>query len=204
MLSEKYYHIYTHANGSENLFREDQNYFYFLNLYQKYILPVAETLSWCLMPNHLHALVQVKSEEELAKFFKNKLDQDLTGFENLSGLVVRQFSHLFNAYAKAYNKLYQRRGSLFIRAYKRKEISSDHYLSNVIHYIHHNPVHHGFVKHPADWPWSSYQNILNSADSFIARQQIIQWFGSVEAYQQFHEQNLSGKHLAEIEMNLQA
>lgn len=25
----------------------------------------------------------------------------------------------------------------------------------VLDYIHRNPVHHGFVQHSADWPWSS-------------------------------------------------
>ncbi len=48
------YHIWTHANGNENLFREEKNYTYFLERYNYHIEPVAETYAYCLMPNHLH------------------------------------------------------------------------------------------------------------------------------------------------------
>lgn len=55
-----YYHIYNRANGKDNLFRDDQDYLHFLQLYQKYILPVADTFAWVLMPNHFHLLVRIK------------------------------------------------------------------------------------------------------------------------------------------------
>lgn len=70
----KYYHIFNHAIGSENLFREKTNYEYFLTLYDKYISPIAYTHAWVLMPNHFHLLVELKQES------------DLQGFENLEGL----------------------------------------------------------------------------------------------------------------------
>jgi putative transposase len=54
MEPKKTYHIYTHANGSENLFQTNENFRYFLKRYEEYIPPVADTLAWCLMPNHLH------------------------------------------------------------------------------------------------------------------------------------------------------
>lgn len=60
-LEEKgYYHIYNRANGSDNLFRREQDYLHFLQLYQKYILSVADTFAWMLMPNHFHLLVRIK------------------------------------------------------------------------------------------------------------------------------------------------
>lgn len=152
MESSKSYHLYTHANGSENLFRNAENYRYFLKRYEEFIPLVVDTLAYCLMPNHLHLLVRVKSETELKSFFKNKVEKgkDLTGLpgadkQDLSGLdrlTILQFSHLFNAYTKAYNKVYKRRGSLFIRAFKRKEISSDSYLTNIIWFGN----HHQFVQ----------------------------------------------------------
>ena len=42
-----FYHIYNHANGSENLFRSDENYYFFLKRWGKYIEPVAETYAYC-------------------------------------------------------------------------------------------------------------------------------------------------------------
>jgi REP element-mobilizing transposase RayT len=197
MQPSKSYHIYTHANGSENLFQTDENFRYFLSRYEEFIPGVADTLAWCLMPNHLHLLVRIKSEAELKAFFKNKL-QDLTGLasedkQDLSGLerlTILQFSHLFNAYTKAYNKFNKkRRGSLFTRSFKRKEITSDSYFTSIIHYIHHNPVHHGFVKQITDWPWSSYHNFMLPNLRPI-QQEIINWFGNREQFMLFHQQAL--------------
>ena len=65
LLYEPYYHIYNRGVNRENIFIEERNYVYFLGLYAKYIEPVAETFSYCLLRNHFHALVKVKSEEEI-------------------------------------------------------------------------------------------------------------------------------------------
>lgn len=63
LLPETVYHNYNHANGSEDLFRKDENYRYFLQKYSEYIYPIAETYAYCLMPNHFHLMVKVRSEE---------------------------------------------------------------------------------------------------------------------------------------------
>ncbi|MBX2962046.1 MAG: hypothetical protein KF687_06005 [Cyclobacteriaceae bacterium] len=204
----RYYHIYTHANGSENLFRTDENFRYFLKRYEAFIPGVAKTLVYCLMPNHLHLLVRVKTEPELVEVLKEKYPeklnpyQDQTGFENLSGLTVLQFSHLFNAYSKAYNKMYKRRGSLFNRAFKRKEITSDEYLTRIIQYIHNNPVHHRFTSTPASWPWSSFHAIAHATPSFVAAHDVIQWFGNAQNFLTFHNQLPNPNTLTEIQNSL--
>jgi putative transposase len=196
MEAGKTYHIYTHANGSENLFQTEENFRYFLKRYEEYIPPVADTLAWCLMPNHLHLLVQIKSKKDLAKDLTGLAGgskKDLSGLDNeknLERLTILQFSHLFNAYTKAYNKFKKkRRGSLFTRAFKRQEIISDQYFTNIIHYIHHNPVHHGFVKHIKDWTWSSYHDFL-LPELTPAQQEVINWFGNREQFILFHKQAL--------------
>jgi putative transposase len=35
-------------------------------------------------------------------------------------------------------------------------IRNDHDFEIHLHYIHYNPVKHGFVFNPEDWPYSSY------------------------------------------------
>ncbi len=196
MEPSKFYHIYTHANGSENLFREEENYRYFLQRLGSFVPPVAHTLAYCLMPNHLHLLVQIKNEDGLVEALKevkkskniNGNTTDLTGFENLSGLTVLQFSHLFNAYSKAYNKMYKRMGSLFTRSFHRKEIQSDQQLTTVIRYIHHNPVSHGFAKHPGEWPWSSYTTMISgNTPGWLISDWLIQWFGNLTEFKKAHE-----------------
>ncbi|MBI9068447.1 MAG: transposase [Salinivirgaceae bacterium] len=125
----QFYHIYNRGINSCNLFNEPANYEYFLGLYQKYINPIAETYAWVLMPNHFHLLVQILNP---------------SGFKNLTGLKKpphQHFSNLFNAYSKAFNKRYNRHGSLFERPFKRKLIDNRKYLQSVLLYIHNNPVH---------------------------------------------------------------
>lgn len=152
-----YYHIYNHANSDEDLFREPENYRYFLQQYHKHIDAIADTYCFCLMPNHFHLLVRIKPKELITAH--------LPGFENLEGvaaanLLSRQFSNFFNGYTKAFNKKFERRGSLFLKNFKRSAIVSRDYLASVIIYIHLNPVKHGFVKNPQDWKWSSYDRFL--------------------------------------------
>ncbi|MBX7226861.1 MAG: transposase [Chitinophagales bacterium] len=156
LLPDTVYHIYNHANGAENLFRSDENYYYFLRKYGAYIYPIADTYAYCLMPNHFHLMVRIRDEQTVLQHLQLKkptlqANIDLTGFENLSGLITLQFSNFFNAYAKAYNKMYLRRGSLFERQFKRKPITEEDYFLQLIAYIHYNPIHHGFCTDIFDW-----------------------------------------------------
>lgn len=119
---EGIYHLFNHAVGRENLFRNAENYRYFLDRYLIHLEPVVQTYAYCLLPNHFHLLVRVRSRQELIK------NLNLQGFQNLEGLeskIYRRFSNLFNAYAKAYNKSYGRRGALFCHNFQRKSIGND-------------------------------------------------------------------------------
>ena len=150
--SDSIYHIYNRANGNELLFKTEDNYRYFLQKYDSYISLIAETYCYFLMPNHFHFLVRIKGENDLTENFKDKIrkdnHKDQTGFKNLSGLVSRQFSNLFNAYSKAFNKQQNRKGSLFIRPFKRKQVTDEQYLKKLVLYIHYNPVEAGLAKNP--------------------------------------------------------
>jgi putative transposase len=200
MESGKLYHLYTHANGFEDLFRCDDNYHYFLKRYDHFVSPVADTFAYCLMPNHVHFQVQIKTEPELIGFYKNQYPEKeqldsttLKGSKTLEEFVIRQFGHLFNSYTQAFNRMFGRRGSLFTHTFKRKEITDDSYQTNTICYIHGNPIYHGFVKNLSDWPWSSYQLILNDAPTFIKREQVLAWFGNRNEYEKIHQEAIKTK-----------
>ena len=62
------YHIYNRGNNREDLFRFPEDYRHFLRLYEKYIEPIAETYAWCLLVNHFHLLVKIKTKEEIGFF----------------------------------------------------------------------------------------------------------------------------------------
>ncbi len=183
------YHIWTHANGSENLFRTEENYKYFLDKYSYYIQPVAETYAYCLMPNHVHLMVKMKEQDEMLDFIRlKKSNSTLQGIKDLTGFASKQFSNLFNAYAKSYNKMYQRRGSLFERPFKRKPINTDSYFATLIAYIHNNSVHHGFTEHPNEWPHSSWHAYMQDKPTNIKRDEGIEWFGNKNNFINFHRE----------------
>ncbi|HNP17946.1 MAG TPA: hypothetical protein PKL31_05890 [Fulvivirga sp.] len=203
MLLETFYHIYNHANGFENLYQTEGNYHFFLRQWAKYIEPVAETYAYCLMPNHFHFLIKTKSEEDLLLV---KPSPHLQGFENLGGMgkssgkvIIQQFSNLFNSYTRAFNKQQERMGSLFMPNFKRKPIENDNYLTNIIFYIHHNPVHHGLSDSPFDWPHSSLHTMLSSKKTLVKRKSVLDWFGGIEEFKNLHSQALKG--LEKLEMD---
>jgi putative transposase len=76
-----FYHIYNRGINSCDVFKEPENYQYFLKLYDEHISPIADTYAWVLMPNHFHFLLQVKDVRELT---------NLTGLEDLSGFGITQ------------------------------------------------------------------------------------------------------------------
>ncbi len=64
---------------------------------------------------------------------------------------VKYSKEYFNhAYGLDFNKVNKRRGSLFMKNFKRKQIVSESYFVNLIQYIHRNPVRHGFVQSVKD------------------------------------------------------
>ncbi|WP_084370450.1 hypothetical protein [Reichenbachiella faecimaris] len=137
-----FYHLVNHAVGDESLFRTDENYHYFLRKYAYYISSVSDTVCYCLMPNHIHIRIRTHSEEVLQKHQKYKGD--------FHKLIMQQISNLLNAYTKAYNKKYERKGALWVDYTKRFEIETDRHLTTVINYIHQNPIKHGFTQNLND------------------------------------------------------
>lgn len=189
--AECVYHIYNRANGSENLFREEKNYDYFLERYVEFADRVAETYAYCLMPNHFHMMVRVRSEEEV---YLNLGSETSQKFETFGKLISRQFGSFFSAYTQAFNKVYQRKGSLFWPNMKKKKVENDDYFTQLILYIHNNPVKHGFVKDVYDWPHSSIHQLaglqLSKNPKLLGNSEekaVIDWFGGIEEFKKAHE-----------------
>ena len=171
--SGKYYHIYNRGINSENIFKENRNHEYFLSLYTKHIDPIAETLAWCLLKNHFHLLVRIKTFDEINKII----------------VPHQSFGNLFNAYTKSINKGYNRHGALFERPFKRKLIDNESYLQSVIKYIHFNPVNHGFCKHPIEYPWTSYLTCISEKPTKLKRDKVISLFKNIDDLKTSHDKN---------------
>ena len=176
-----YYHIYNRGINGCNLFRKPDNYSYFLDLYDKHISPIADTFAWVLMPNHFHLLVRIREGNEYL---------DPQGFKNLEGLEKKEphqyFSNLFNAYTKAINKCCHRTGSLFEHPFHRKQIASSAFFSNLVVYIHNNPVKHGYRDYAMDYPWSSYLTCISVNSTKLKRDEVLGWFDSKANFRLLH------------------
>lgn len=69
------YHVYNRSN--ESLFHNRENYLFFLRKIRKHILPFADILAYCLMPNHFHIILCVKPEGTVYSTVKKHEDMQL-------------------------------------------------------------------------------------------------------------------------------
>lgn len=182
---DTFYHLYNRGNNSEIIFREESNYLYFLKLLKKYIVPVADVFSYCLLNNHFHLLIKLKESK------------------NVTVSVEQSFSNLFNAYAKAFNKRFDRTGKLFEERFKRKRVEDESYITELIYYIHSNPQNHGLLNDFKAYPYSSYNTILSGKPTSLKRQEVINWFGGLSFYEEYHkkkhEQLVNDKELENLD-----
>jgi putative transposase len=178
----KVYHIYNRGVNKMPIFRTQSNYQYFLKLFFERVGPMVDTYSWCLMKNHFHFMIRIKSRAEIVQQLSAVMEPD-----RLIGLnPSKQFSNLFVAYAIAFNKQEKRKGTLFERPFGRIEVDSLKYFKDLVVYIHRNPVHHGFVGHPKDYEWSSYHNYFSVNPSGIQRDMVLSWFDSTINFKANH------------------
>ena len=178
----KYYHIYNRGTNSCNVFTEEHNYKYFLDLYDRYIPDIADTFAWVLMKNHFHLLVRIKENTEMDSPTLSDSSKSAPDPSN-------QFSNLFNAYAQVFNKNNNRTGSLFEHPFKRKLVTDENYFKTLILYIHNNPVHHGLAKHTIEYPWSSYFTCISSKPTNLKRDISIACFDDINNFKEAHNLN---------------
>ena len=168
------YHVYNQGNNKRKIFFNSENYKFFLKKINDYILPYADVLAWCLMPNHFHLMVLVNDTSS----------QGFTQSETLTGAgtKIRTFNDsigiLLRTYTRAINKQYGMTGSLFRKETKAicincpntkyttgienhvitsfpLELTEKQYPQRCFDYIHENPVKAHLVKSTIDWEFSS-------------------------------------------------
>jgi len=59
----KYYHLFNRGNNKLNIFFEEGNYLYFLDLVKKHLNPNIDVLAYCLLKNHFHFVIRIKDED---------------------------------------------------------------------------------------------------------------------------------------------
>ncbi len=194
---ETFYHIYNRGNNKENIFYKKENYRYFLSKLSDYSMDYFDLYSFCLMPNHFHFLVKIKSRKEISE----AAGRDFPNFKNLENLIVSErMRRFFLGYSKAINKQENRTGSLFQKNFHRIPVYEQENLIRLICYIHRNPVHHGFSKSISEYEWTSYNDLIQSSNSNresssgmkglnLMRMEVMELFGGVENFIKAHQNN---------------
>ena len=172
--SQTVYHVYNQSNNYEPLYRTDANYRFFLRKVRKHLVPYAEVLCYCLMPDHFHFMLMPTElgclPSRSGRYLRMDEEASVPQYQqNLSHAIKT----LLSSYTQAMNKRYHRRGSLFRAKTKAKpgyigfcpddvqlaegQSLADHipYLRVCFDYIHNNPVKAGYVVHPEEWEHSS-------------------------------------------------
>ena len=175
-----YYHLYNRGNNRQDIFFEKENYRYFLRLLKKYLIPhTADLVAYCLMPNHYHLLLHLKTDT-----------------------LHKQMGPMLLAYTKAINKRFNRSGALFQGRFKGVWVDSDAYILELSRYIHRNPVQAGLVVHPQDWEFSSYGEYIGLRKlRLVSPEVVLGQFGTIETYQAFVEENQDQNILAHLLMD---
>lgn len=128
-------HIIQRGNNRQACFFADADYLFFLDHLAKLAKRFhCSVHAYVLMTNHFHLL----------------LSSDLA---NGSSLLMK---FLGQRYVQYVNRAYKRSGSLWEGRFRSSLVQTQHYVLGCYRYIEMNPVRANMVKHPIDYPWSSY------------------------------------------------
>jgi len=177
MEAQKFYHVFNRGINSEQIFKCESNYFFFMRRCKEILPESMHVFAYCLMPTHFHLLVKIKENTKPAESFRR----------------------LFTSYSKAINNQERRHGGLFEKPFRRLHVDSESYLRQVVLYIHRNPIHHGIKKKPEDWEFSSFSDILNNKPAFENIFDTVDWFENRDNFFYCHKQEIMHYHDIDIE-----
>jgi len=116
------------------------------------VLEICEKLSltihaWCVLPNHYHVLITTEQIKDLRHHL---------------GLFHGRSSFVWNGEDN------QRGRQVWYNCFERPMKSERHFWA-ILNYVHHNPIHHGYVERWQDWPWSSARIFLDGVGKTKAK-----------------------------------
>lgn len=194
LLPNHSYHLFSRAVGNEKLFLNTENYLFFLQKLKQHTANVCQLYCYTLLPNHFHLLVKINDEESVIQHFETVKKTSYQPLQhNLSDFIMERFSNFLNSYTKAFNKVNNRKGALFMDYMKRSIVNEASDFTAYVWYIHKNAVHHQITKAIGEWQFDSYHSILSEQPTSLLRNEVIEWFGNKTAFIKFHQQPIHAK-----------
>jgi putative transposase len=198
------YHIYNQGNNKRKIFFSERNYRFFMQKIKTHLLPYADVLAWCLMPNHFHLMAYVNTVTISEDFTNSEVitSAPASGGKIKIRTINDSIGILLRSYTRAINKQENTTGSLFRKETKAKCIScqegvtpnfsntnfgtsinftipENQYPQICFEYIHKNPVNAGLVNKETDWLFSSASAyIKNKKDELVNKEvanQFVNW-----------------------------
>ena len=189
------YHIYNQGNNRQKIFFGQENYLFFLNKIKIYILPYADILTWCLMPNHFHLMVLVNETEVAVSNEAFAQSEGLVKQTEKRRTINNSIGLMLRSYTNAINKQQKRSGSLFRRRTKAECVNcpngitpsyvtennitkiniqnpEEQYPQVCFDYIHENPVKAKLVKNVNDWQFSSAKDYSGIRDGKLVNKDV--------------------------------
>ncbi|PIQ72237.1 hypothetical protein COY13_01585 [Candidatus Roizmanbacteria bacterium CG_4_10_14_0_2_um_filter_36_35] len=194
--TNEFYHVYNKSIADENIFdnlrylgkileivdyyqynqRIKLSRFYSLpkllqENYLKYVKkssPLINIYSFSFMPNHFHFLLKQLEDNGVKKFLSN----------------------IQNSYAKCFNLINNRNGSLFLNSFKYKRIINEETFIHVCRYVHLNPVTSHLIEFNqlVNYPFCSYSWYLNNnLNRFVNTDLIMSNFKTKDRFIKFHK-----------------
>ncbi|MDD2688578.1 MAG: transposase [Candidatus Omnitrophica bacterium] len=140
------YHIITRGNQKQLVFRDLHDYEIYLDILTKYKRKYKFKLyCYCLMPNHVHLIIEVSESKILSRIMKG----------------VNQ------VYTSYFNSKYKKVGHLWQDRFLSKVIHRDAYLLDCINYIELNPIRADLVDNITKYSWTSYNRCLNQGKNIL-------------------------------------
>jgi putative transposase len=190
------FHVYTRGIDRKPIFLTDKHYRSFLRKYERLVSPYVDTYAFCLLGNHFHFLIRIKSNQEIDKLIDLKM---LPLRKVPVGLFVsRKIGNLLNSHAQMFNIATSRTGGLFESPFRRKPVDSSQYLTHLIKYIHLNPVTHEIHGNYEFYPYSSYPEYFKFKSRIIDKKEGLFWFGNLEVFEKFHETETSEEKISKL------
>jgi putative transposase len=133
-MESAYYHIMARGNQKQQVFLEEGDFEKYLALLKHYKRKYKFKLyAWCLMPNHVHLVLEINNTAQLAKI--------------MQGISL--------AYVRWFNKKYGKVGHLWQGRYKSLAMQKNEYVLDCINYIETNPIRANIKGRISDYKWSS-------------------------------------------------
>ena len=153
-------HVIQCGNNREACFFAQQDYLFYLScLGDACSRYHAAVHAYVLMTNHVHLLMTPDDQEGISRVMQS----------------------IGRRYVQYINKEYQRCGTLWESRHKASLVDAEQYLLTCYRYIELNPVAANMVKHPGDYPWSSYRhNAFGDRNPLITQHELYRSLGVTE------------------------